>query len=570
MLQEAAPLKQVIARQRLAAEIAADLEGQRDRVVAERVGIDAVHQRLDISLVGAQPRLRGVDVQPGRIAEAREVDAVELIEEEPPGDGAAPDIARAWRQRLGAGAQGGVFRAGLHAHAQLAVLGELAARVQRDVKAAQVVRGDARAALEDIDRAPLQFDAWRDKEVLARIQRLVELTDQRRGLAHLRIGAPFGAKRIEPGAPVAAHQVEVGIAAEIRAQPEPEAQVVGTVGFLHRIDRQHALAGLLQDAVVDVLEVAGAEQAAHVLIQRGLVDRLPGLGFHHRGGVVRVDALQRRQPDLIDRAGVGRLHRLLPGAQFRILRRRQRQWRKAVGDLARGGLADGDGCRQVVEVGRGKIAQRRLDQHVGGPQRGQRRTHVLLGEDIEHLAGHADERGQLLTLHQRRAQVHRDHDIGAHLARHVHRQVVGQAAVDQQPALILGRRHRARHRHAGAHHVGQLALAEHHRRARHQVRGHGAVGDRKLVEVPVAGRLGQLAQHGLKLHARDRALGQQEAAGLHPDLRREQVGEIVLLAPDSQVLARRAFLEDLVGAQAADQPLHFGRRHAGGIGAPHQ
>ena len=61
---------------------------------------------------------------------------------------------------------------------------------------------------------------------------------------------------------------------------------------------------------------------------------------------------------------------------------------------------------------------------------------------------------------QRRAEVDGDHDVGAHRAGDVDRQVVGEPAVDEQLATDLRRRDRARHRHAGAHHRRQLALAE--------------------------------------------------------------------------------------------------------------
>ncbi|MCY1217734.1 hypothetical protein D9M72_296590 [compost metagenome] len=539
-------------------------------MVAERMRIYRFNLRLDIGIVGTEPRLRGIDAQRARIAEAREVDAVELVEEEPAGNGAALDPAGSRRQLFRAGAQRGVQRAGLHAHPQLAVLGELAAQVQRYVKAAQVIGGQAGAALEHIDRTALQLDARGDEEILARVQRLVELAHQRGGLAHLGIGAPFGAERIQPGAAVAADQVEEGIAAEVRTEPETEAQIVRPIRFLDRIDHQDALARLFHDAVVDVLEVAGAEQPPHVLVERGLVERLARLGLHHRRGNLGVDAVQRRHLDRIDRPRVGRRHRLLRRAQLRILRRRQCQRREAIGHLACRGFADGDGGGQVVEVGRGKVAERGLDQDVGRAQRGQRGAHVLLGQDVEHLARHADDRGQLLALHQRRAEVDGDDDIGAHRARHADRQVVGEPAVDQQFSFVFRRCHRARHRHAGAHHVGQLAGVEHYRRAGDQVGGDGAVRDRQLVEVAVAGRARQLAQHRFQLHARDRALGQQQPARLHADLGREQVGEVILLAADGQVLARRAFLEQLFGAQPADQPLHLGGRHAGGIGAAHQ
>ncbi len=66
-------------------------------------------------------------------------------------------------------------------------------------------------------------------------------------------------------------------------------------------------------------------------------------------------------------------------------------------------------------------------------------THVLLGEDIDHLRCIADHRLQLVAGHEGRADVDRDHDVRTHGADDVDRQIVDEAAVAQiRPSISTG------------------------------------------------------------------------------------------------------------------------------------
>ena len=231
-------------------------------------------------------------------------------------------------------------------------------------------------------------------------------------------------------------------------------------------------------------------------------------------------------------------------------------------------LADRNGFRQIVEIGCGEIAEIGLDQDVRRLEQGERGADVLLGQDVDHLASDTEERVELAALHQRRAQVHRDDDVGAHRAGDVHRQVVGEPAVDEQIAFDFRRRNRTRHRHARAHHARELAVAEHDRRAGDEVRGNGAKRDRQGVELPEAGRLDETAQHRLDLRARHDAFLEQQRAVAQPQLEAEEDRAVIELAADRLVLAGRIFIEQHAGGNFRDQRFHFGRGHAACVRAP--
>ncbi|MNZ93077.1 hypothetical protein D3C78_1121310 [compost metagenome] len=105
-----------------------------------------------------------------------------------------------------------------------------------------------------------------DKEAAIGAERLVELGVHTAGMTELYVGAPLGAAVVEPGLAIAAEDVEERIAAEVAGHAQAEAQVVGPPGFLHRIDRQDALARFLDEPVIHVFEVVGAVDAPHVAV----------------------------------------------------------------------------------------------------------------------------------------------------------------------------------------------------------------------------------------------------------------------------------------------------------------
>ena len=155
----------------------------------------------------------------------------------------------------------------------------------------------------------------------------------------------------------------------------------------------------------------------------------------------------------------------------------------------------------MIEIRGGKIAQLRQDKNIGGPQRRQRKLNVLLGQDVDDLAAHAEDRVELIARRQRRAEIHRDDDIRPHRPRDVDRQVVGEPSIDQNLAVELGRRDRPRHRHTRPHHVRKLAVGEHGRLAGHEIGGDRAERNAQLVELAIPLGLRQVAQHGFQLHA---------------------------------------------------------------------
>jgi hypothetical protein len=105
---------------------------------------------------------------------------------------------------------------------------------------------------------------------------------------------------------VAGGQVEErGLAAEIARKTQAEADIVRPPGFFHRLDREHPLAGRVDQGVIHMLEIAGAVDAPHVLVQHLLVDRLAHGGFHVGNDGFRVDPLQRFDPDLVDLSDPG-------------------------------------------------------------------------------------------------------------------------------------------------------------------------------------------------------------------------------------------------------------------------
>ncbi|HEY5324824.1 MAG TPA: hypothetical protein VIK58_18505, partial [Caldimonas sp.] len=157
--------------------------------------------------------------------------------------------------------------------------------------------------------------------------------------------------------------------------------------------------------------------------------------------------------------------------------------------------------------------------------------------------------------------------ISAPIARDVDRQVVCQPAVDKQLAADLRRRDRARHRHAGAHDRRQLALAEDDRLAGDQVGRDRAIGNRQLVEIEVAGSGRESAQHGFEADPRDGALLQRDSAPVEAGLDREELLEIVELAPDHLVLARRILVEQGPRGDLRQRLLHLRRGQPGRIRA---
>src|SRR5208337_1855565 len=155
---------------------------------------------------GAQRAARREKVRRGRLAVAREVGAVELIVDQARGHCALADAAGRRRKIRRPGIEARVERPFEQSDAELAEARELAAKIENRAPVAQVVTGNALIALEQKVGVALELDPRGDEEQLARVQGLIELARQRRGLADLQIGTPLGAERVEPGLAIAREQ----------------------------------------------------------------------------------------------------------------------------------------------------------------------------------------------------------------------------------------------------------------------------------------------------------------------------------------------------------------------------
>ena len=189
----------------------------------------------------------------------------------------------------------------------------------------------------------------------------------------------------------------------------------------------------------------------------------------------------------------------------------------------------------TVEISGRDAVQLRAQVHVARRQRLDRALHVLLGEDVDHLRRHRQQRAHRLGLQQRRAHVHGDHHVGpAQLAHLGHGQVVHQAAVHQLAAVDVGRRQQPGHRHARPHGLCQRPAAEHHALAGADVGGHQRHRQRQVFEH----RLAQVGAHQLV----------EEQLDLLPGHHPRGCGQA--LRRDAQLAARQEALQDVLAAQA--------------------
>ena len=86
-------------------------------------------------------------------------------------------------------------------------------------------------------------------------------------------------------------------------------------------------------------------------------------------------------------------------------------------------------------------------------------------------------------------QIHRDDALGAHCTADAHRHRIHQPAVDQQIVAPARRSKDARNRDARAYRLHKVAVADDDFFARHEVRGHGPEGERKLRQFDFADNL---------------------------------------------------------------------------------
>ena len=224
----------------------------------------------------------------------------------------------------------------------------------------------------------------------------------------------------------------------------------------------------------------------------------------------------------------------------------------------------------MVEVAERKIAELGLDKDVLRGEHRDRGAHVLLGEDEDHLPRDAEHGSQLLARQERRAEIHRDDHVGAHLAAMSIGRLLVSPPVDEEHVADLGGSDHARHRHARAHHARKVAVAENHRPAGHKIGRDCAKRDRQIVEAAIAPRPRELPQHRLELHPGDNALLQEHFAIADADLRSHEIQLVLFLAAHRELAARRLVLEEELGGDGRDHLFHLGGRDAGRVGGAHE
>ena len=278
-----------------------------------------------------------------------------------------------------------------------------------------------------------------------------------------------------------------------------------------------------------------------------------------RGGGVRAHEFDDRQ---LRRAGAAR------SEVVAIVRFAQRQLRERRRRTARRFFAGTQRLRHAAEIGRGKTSERRIEHDVGRQQLLALLERATADQDREGLVGHFERRSQLIAQVQREAHVDHDQHVDAHRTRRVDRQILDQAAVDEQPALALRGREHARRRHARAHRRDEVAGIHHDRLAGFEIRRDGAKRNRQTVEaLDLRDRQRRIAQHLFELLPLHQAGRQHEPRLLHAEREAHQEVALVLLAAEAELLARRAIAKRVLPVQRANQRLDLGARHAGGIQA---
>ena len=352
----------------------------------------------------------------------------------------------------------------------------------------------------------LQFCVGRDEPVAvqteAPVQRVIQLGEDAWCLADLEEVAPLRARRAEPAAVVIDLHVEGAVASEIGEEIDADTEVVRAPRFFLQVEDQAVALGGLQQMEVGPGVVATGRQAPRVALGLLLVERLSGGGFEDIGKAFRIGefgALESHERQLRRLAFRGRVRQ----APLRVSARFERQGGQS-GQLGpHTGLALGDQFPGALEITGTEFAQRGCDQHVLRVEAGDAALHVLFGQDVDHLGRQPAHRRERVPAGERRADVHCNHHIGAHGACDVHRKVVDQAAIAEDPAIGLGGGEHARHAHARSQGERQIALLKNHRRTRLQVRGDGAKRDGELGKVAhAAHRQRVAAQQALEAPSR--------------------------------------------------------------------
>ncbi len=422
----------------------------------------------------------------------------------------------------------------------------------------QAVLGNRIVVENGLDVLRLDEQIRRDEPARAGIQWLVELAVEFLPITQLQAGKPLGTQFVDAVLPITRTEVEYAVAAEVVGQAQAQSQVIGAGALLAGVDDQRIAELAALNAIFHALEIVQAIEGAHVLLQVLQIQRftewLADMPADHRIADLRVVLHPNSGDDRCSRVAGARK------AQCRIATGGDAHFGKTFLQSQCGTVAGIDQLFGAGEVGGAVSGQWRLDQKVLRLQGGQLRFGVAAGHHGGGLVEHVDYCQQFLARLERRADVHHDQAVDAHVARHVHRDVVDHAAIHQQAAVQLHRCEHGRNRHAGANHLGQVAAAKDHLFIVGNIRGHRTEGDRQLVEVAgVAGVHQQALEQQREVLPLNHAQRQAEAAVVaEAELLLDEEITVVLLAAVGDVLARRIVGQHLLPVEGQCQALEFG------------
>ena len=138
---------------------------------------------------------------------------------------------------------------------------------------------------------------------------------------------------------------------------------------------------------------------------------------------------------------------------------------------------DGRRCEaehtETADVGNDVDITYRAVIHPLGARAGDQQTGKDLGQRLQVVFGDVF----------RGSDLHADDDVGAHLTKHVGREIVHQAAVNQHHVTDADRRKHARDGHAGTHGSRDAAATQHDLFASNQVGGYTGERDRQVIEI---------------------------------------------------------------------------------------
>ncbi len=299
-------------------------------------------------------------------------------------------------------------------------------------------------------------------------------------VAEVQLAAPFAAQPVDLGCGEGQPQSVVIATLEVVLEPETCAEVVRSPGLAHGCQHQSPLIespGHFRKQLQSIETIGGGLDLVHLQasgFQSGLCDQ--SAGFHTPGagstGLTGLAVRPRRRSD----GYFGDLERSLATTTLRVppcdpFGRRHGKPRQLHCAIFRRAHAGSDHALQAREVGGGGIAELGREQYILAAQARDLRFCVASRQQIGELIGHGEHGVQSLRGIHGRTYVDGDDHIGAERQRHIDRQIVGHAAVDQQPSSHLLRRHKRGDGHAREQGLRQIAVPQQHWRTGRDVGG---------------------------------------------------------------------------------------------------